>query len=152
MVQALPLTNFRLAVVASHAHGLSRVYSPSHAIHTSPLTFQPTDPRLAPSPTTLPSSPRPCRGGWPSPRPESDSRLVALADLSLRSQINPKMCTSMMLRLVVLATALNLATAIQPSVTAYVTRVGSTIVTRKFDPAKWLKRTGTSWSSAKSVS
>jgi 2-polyprenyl-3-methyl-5-hydroxy-6-metoxy-1,4-benzoquinol methylase len=38
------------------------------------------------------------------------------------------MCTSMMLRLVVLATALNLATAIQPSVTAYVTRVGSTIV------------------------
>jgi len=62
------------------------------------------------------------------------------------------MCTSMMLRLVVLATALNLATAIQPSVTAYVTRVGSTIVTRKFDPAKWLKRTGTSWSSAKSVS
>ena len=60
------------------------------------------------------------------------------------------MCTSMMLRLVVLATALNLATAIQPSVTAYVTRVGSTIVTRKFDPAKWLKRT--SWSSAKSVS
>ena len=58
MVQALPLTNFRLAVVASHAHGLSRVYYPSHAIHTSPLTFQPTDPRLAPSPTTLCPPPR----------------------------------------------------------------------------------------------
>ena len=73
MVQALPLTNFRLAVVASHAHGLSRVYSPSHAIYThhplhsnlltlvSPRVRLPcpppralaeaAGPRLAPSPT-----------------------------------------------------------------------------------------------------